>query len=104
MVGAAGERWQHEPRARFITGDAPDSTVDYLVASGVMNVKLDIDTAAWEGYVHRMIDRFAGITRKGFAFNALTAHSDADRKRPDLWYADPATGRAPCRERVWQDE
>ena len=28
-------------------------------------------------------------SRRGFAFNLLTSYSDVDRRRPDLYYADP---------------
>ena len=31
----------------------------------------------------------AALGTRGFAFNALTAYSDADKRRPDLFYADP---------------
>jgi hypothetical protein len=36
------------------------------------------------------IDKLASISRLGMAFNALTSHSDPDRMRGDLYYADPA--------------
>ena len=37
----------------------------------------------------RSIADLAALGRRGFAFNALTRYSDADRRRPDLYYADP---------------
>ncbi|MBA3358592.1 MAG: class I SAM-dependent methyltransferase [Thermoleophilaceae bacterium] len=63
---------------------------DYLVASGVFNLRLDVDEATWEAYVLETLDTLAGLGRRGFAFNLLTSWSDADRMRPDLFYADPA--------------
>ena len=39
--------------------------------------------------MRRTIDRLAALATKGFAFNALTSYSDADRRRDDLHYADP---------------
>jgi hypothetical protein len=62
---------------------------DYTVASGIFNVKLDISADEWAHYVLRTVDTIAKLSRKGFAFNALTKYSDADRMRPDLYYADP---------------
>jgi hypothetical protein len=35
------------------------------------------------------LKRFNDLSRKGFASNFLTKYSDADRMRPDLYYADP---------------
>jgi hypothetical protein len=29
------------------------------------------------------------LSRRGFAFNALTSYSDRDKQRDDLYYADP---------------
>jgi hypothetical protein len=31
----------------------------------------------------------ATLSRKGFAFNALSLYSDPEKRRPDLYYADP---------------
>jgi hypothetical protein len=36
------------------------------------------------------LHKLALLSRRGFAFNALTAHADPDRMRSDLYYADPA--------------
>ncbi|MGH9718684.1 MAG: class I SAM-dependent methyltransferase [Bryobacteraceae bacterium] len=62
---------------------------DYAVASGVFNVKQGIDDAAWHAYVLDGLAHLATLGTKGFAFNLLTAHSDAEKRRADLYYADP---------------
>jgi SAM-dependent methyltransferase len=62
---------------------------DYTVASGIFNVKLDIPVAEWMAYVEATLTRMAALSRRGFAFNMLTSYADADRMRPDLYYADP---------------
>jgi hypothetical protein len=31
----------------------------------------------------------ATLARRGFAFNALTSYADSEKKRADLYYADP---------------
>jgi hypothetical protein len=31
----------------------------------------------------------ASAARRGFGFNVLSLHSDSDRRRSDLFYADP---------------
>jgi hypothetical protein len=39
----------------------------------------------------------ASLSRRGFSFNMLTAYSDEDKKRPDLYYASPAGFFEYCR-------
>ena len=62
---------------------------DYVVASGVFNVKLTAGSKAWEAYMHQTLDTMASLATRGFAFNALTSYSDSDKRRDDLYYADP---------------
>jgi SAM-dependent methyltransferase len=64
---------------------------DYLVASGVFNIKLEADYEEWTSYVIESLETFHKKTSRGFSVNFLTSYSDADRmaERPDLYYADP---------------
>jgi len=62
---------------------------DYAVASGVFNVKQDVSEDAWQAYVWDTMADLATLGTRGFAFNALTSYSDPDKRRPDLFYADP---------------
>jgi len=62
---------------------------DFVVASGIFNVRLDVSERDWREYVLATIDELAILAKRGFAFNALTLYSDADRRRSDLYYADP---------------
>jgi SAM-dependent methyltransferase len=62
---------------------------DFVTASGVFNVKMDTSDIGWREYVLATIDQLAALALRGFAFNALTIYSDVDRRRPDLYYADP---------------
>ena len=63
--------------------------MDYAVASGVFNVKQSATTEDWHEYVLATIDDLAALGRRGFAFNALSTRSDPERRRVDLYYADP---------------
>ena len=74
---------------RFTTDEGSLTRAGYAVASGIFNVKLGADDGDWSAYMRRTIDRLAALATKGFAFNALTSYSDADRRRDDLHYADP---------------
>ena len=60
-----------------------------MVSSGLFNVRQDVDVDAWERYVLDTLRRFAGLSRRGFAFNVLTSYSDADRMRAYLYYPNP---------------
>jgi SAM-dependent methyltransferase len=65
------------------------AAADFVVASGIFNVRMDTPDHEWREYVRATIDDLATLACRGFAFNALTSYSDADRRREDLYYADP---------------
>jgi SAM-dependent methyltransferase len=89
MVAAARERHGQRPNRVFATEEAVLAGCDYVVASGIFNVKLAADPERWREYVLETVRRFAALAGRGFAFNALTSYSDPERMRPDLYYADP---------------
>ena len=90
MVDLARTHNPDPERCRFSDRPADLAPADYAVASGVFNLRLDVDQDVWEAYVLETLDTLARLGRRGFAFNLLTSWSDADRMRPDLFYADPA--------------
>lgn len=76
--------------------DMPD--VDFSIASGIFNVRQDIDDTTWTDYILKTLDIINAKTGKGFAFNLLTAYSDEDRKRNYLYYASPEEIFKHCKE------
>jgi len=90
MVSEAIRRYGGDGHVRFTSDRAELAEADFTVASGVFNVKQDAPEAEWEAYVLETVDELARLSARGFAFNALTAHADPERRRPDLFYADPA--------------
>jgi len=102
MLGHARESFRGRSSVGFRKGTTL-SPADYSVASGVFNVKLAFSDDEWEAYVDGTIDDLAGASRKGFAFNMLTSYSDADRRRPDLYYGDPCTIFDTCERRYTRD-
>lgn len=90
-VEFARKKYAGRPATSFHLDLAEVPVSDYLVASGVFNVKLDSSYPDWTRYIIDNLDEFNRLTRKGFALNFLTKYSDADRmaQRPDLYYADP---------------
>jgi SAM-dependent methyltransferase len=82
------------------TGDAADlRPADYVVCGGIFNVKLDAPTEAWHAHVVDTLERIWPLARRGLAFNILTSYSDPDKRRPDLYYADPCWFFDLCKRR-----
>lgn len=89
MIVAARQRYGGKLMARFTTADRPDSMADFGVASGIFNVRMGRSDLQWFDYLKSTLDILDSTSRLGFAFNCLTTYSDADKMRPDLYYADP---------------
>lgn len=68
-----------------------DSTIsyDYVVASGIFNVRQQFDDAAWQKYIVETLDSINKVTTKGFAVNMLTSYSDKEYMKDYLYYANP---------------
>ncbi|MHC8349689.1 class I SAM-dependent methyltransferase [Pseudomonas sp. RT4P38] len=99
MIEAAKQRYMGAPEARFISASEPDSVADYVVASGIFNVRLGRSDAGWLTYLENTLDVLDRTSRLGFAFNCLTSYSDEDKKRDDLYYADPCLLFDLCKRR-----
>ena len=67
--------------------------------SRIFNVRGDIPNEIWTRYVHQTIDILARAGRRGFAFNVLSTSSDVDRRRQNLYYADPVEMLSYCLSR-----
>lgn len=99
MIAAARAlHGEGEGRAWHV-GAVPDQPCDYAVASGVLNVKGDSSEAAWAAYADGVIETLARAGRRGFGFNMLSLSSDPDKRRPHLFYADPAALLRQCLDR-----
>lgn len=89
MVAAGAARYADRPDVAFSAdpGDLP--VADYTVASGIFNVRAGASDAAWSDYIAATLERMAGVSRRGIAFNVLTSYSDPERMEERLHYADP---------------
>lgn len=96
---AGQEKYKNDKAVSFHTSLDEIPVCDYLVASGVFNIKMEADYEAWTDYVIDCLNSFNSKTARGFAVNFLTSYSDADRmaERPDLYYADPCRMFDYCR-------
>jgi len=96
MVAAANAQAGPLADCRFTSDPEQLTVADFTLASGIFYVRLEASVDAWERHVRETVDRMAALSRRGFAFNMLTSHADADRMRDDLYYADPAAWLTYC--------
>lgn len=99
MIRAAGQRHQEKSLARFIRSSEPDQVADYGIASGIFNVRLGRSDDEWWSYLTTTLDVLDSTSNIGFAFNCLTAYSDADKMQDYLYYADPCVLFDLCKRR-----
>jgi SAM-dependent methyltransferase len=96
MIEKARELHGEAEDRQWRIGAEPDGVADFAIASGIFNVKGDVPHEIWAGYVRRTVETLAGAGRRGFAFNMLSLSSDPERRRQNLYYADPAEMLAYC--------
>lgn len=99
MVASANQRYSGCTETRFICASSPDRVSDYSVASGIFNVRLGRSDEEWLAYLEDTLDTLDRSSRLGFSFNCLTSYSDEEKKRPDLYYADPCLIFDLCKRR-----
>lgn len=89
MIECARSLHRDDTRASFTTSVESLEPADYCVASGIFNVRLGHGDEAWLEYVMATLVHLDRLGRRGFAFNMLSTYSDVERRRADLYYADP---------------
>lgn len=99
MIDAARALHPGEPASTFASGATTDEPADYVVASGIFNVKQRTPDGIWHDYILETLGEMARMATRGFAFNLLTSYGDPDRRRPDLHYADPCRFFDVCQRR-----
>jgi hypothetical protein len=99
MIEAARLRYADVPWCAFVADAAALQPAEYTVASGIFNVKLDHPVEEWRAYVLQTLDTLHALSTRGFAFNVLSTSSDPEKRRPDLFYADPLQMFAHCQQR-----
>jgi len=89
MVAQAQRVHEHVAGATFTSDWEAVPPADFVVASGVFNVRLGVPDGLWLDYVVQTLSVLNAKATMGWAANFLTSYSDEDHKRPDLYYADP---------------
>ena len=89
VVTKARTGFGDNPHITFETDVNDIPQIDYAVASGVFNIRLDASYEDWTAYVIENLCLLHEKTTRGFASNFLTKYSDPDRMVDRLYYADP---------------
>jgi len=99
MVDSARMRHHDVPDCAFTSDQSEIRPVDYAVASGIFNVKLQYAEDRWRDYVEHTLESLNSACQRGFAFNMLSTLSDPARRRSDLYYSDPVEMFDFCKRR-----
>lgn len=83
------ETHRGDAQCAFSSDAASLQPVNYAIASGIFNIRLEASQTDWRDYVVSILARMDALTDKGFAFNMLTSYSDAEHMKAHLYYADP---------------
>ena len=90
MIAAAKSRYCKELNASWHQSSVLEhKAFDYVIASGIFNVKLENSDDSWLSYLIKTITMMNEASINGFAFNCLTCYSDREFMRNDLYYANP---------------
>ena len=88
MIEAANDKISKQ-NAVFTT-QLPSQPFDYVIASGIFNIKLDNTPENWQNYIEKTLHEIDKLANKGFSFNILTSYSDSEYMKDYLYYANPS--------------
>lgn len=89
MIQTACELQKDHENCEFICSSEINDTYDYIIASGIFNVKQGVNDEEWFAYMIETLENFHAHSKKGFAFNCLTKYSDKEYMKDYLYYPDP---------------
>lgn len=89
MISQAKSRNKNDTNAEWFRELPRDIKTDYVIASGIFNVKLENSQEEWLNYILKMLNEINQIATHGFSFNILTKYSDREFMKESLYYADP---------------
>lgn len=89
MTNKGSEVFADHTRFVFTSDRSALEPLDYCIASGIFNLKLETPAEEWTEYVLGELHKMDALSRKGFSANFLTKYSDPEYMRPHLYYADP---------------
>ena len=89
MITKAKNKFPQRYQVSWITQIEDNYSFDYVIASGIFNVKLNEIAENWYKYILDTVTVFNNIALKGFSFNCLTSFSDKKYMKENLYYANP---------------
>lgn len=89
MIESAQNRYANRQDIQFTHGAKIQKPADYVIASGIFNVRMNYSIEDWETYLFETLHHMNNMAAKGFACNMLTAYSDAHKMRDYLYYPKP---------------
>ncbi len=89
MIDEACKRHHSKKNSIFLLDSKVQDKVDYVISSGIFNVKLNHDCISWDNYFYSTLNLMAETATRAFAFNCLTIYSDKNMMEDRLYYADP---------------
>lgn len=89
MIKEALKRNANDKNSAWVTALSTNTFFDYVIASGIFNVKLDNSNEEWKNYITETINKLNAHAKQGFSFNVLTKYSDKEFMKDYLYYADP---------------
>ena len=89
MINNAKEIHKDDENAKWFTDIKDVPNADFVIASGIFNVRLENSEKDWLAYILETLKTIDEKSTKGFSFNMLTKYSDAEYMKDYLYYADP---------------
>ena len=80
--------WNKKNINFFNSGKEQDRKYDYVVASGIFNVKF-VSEQSWENYIQRVLTSMYEMSNQAISCNFLSTYNDFDKRDVKLYYADP---------------
>ena len=99
MVRRARRRHRGDPTIRFRVGRNCLENADYVVASGIMNIRLGCPLELWESLIRATLTDMRKKCRKGFAVNFLATPSQSAPQEMIYW-APPSKWALFCKEEL----
>lgn len=103
MIKICQDRFVNELNSTFTTNLKDLEVYDYVIASGVFNVKLEKNSREWNKYTIELIELFREFCNKGFSFNCLTSYSDVEKQENRLYYGNPLKYFDFCKKNISQN-
>jgi hypothetical protein len=91
MIRHAKRLWRGVPNVRFARGACGTQEVDYTIASGIFNVRLEQSLERWERFVATTLAEMRAASRLGFAANFMAPIAGREtraglyRTAPEPW-------------------